>query len=455
MRALACAAGALLMASAPLGATEVAQADAATHVVQPDETLWQIADAAGTDANTLAQLNGIDDPSLLHVGQTLKLPGTTSANASYTVVDGDTLSSIAQQFGTTTTALVQANGLDDADHLVVGTTLRVPSGATGSRPVSPAATPTPGSAPAGAALASVPSTPTTPGKRTVLASYTVQPGETLYQIARTLDVTADAIAQASGLDDPSHLAVGTVLKVPVAGREHAVQPGETLSDIAAQEKVDLGSLVDFNGLDDPGLIHVGQVLLVPSAPTLQAARAPTTSSTPAPTPTTTTTALPAASPAPTVSSTPTPTATATGTAQPTSKPALHKAAQTPPPGAPGDGLAGLSLKLLGAPYVWGGSSPSGFDCSGFIWYVVRQANKTISRGLLGQYNSGPHPGRDELKAGDLVFFQNTYSTGLSHNGVYIGNGQFVHAADETSGVVISSLGTAYWSSHWFGATRLP
>ena len=127
----------------------------------------------------------------------------------------------------------------------------------------------------------------------------------------------------------------------------------------------------------------------------------------------------------------------------------------PPKGSPSDGLGGAALKLLGAPYAWGGSSPIGFDCSGFVWYVARQAGKPLSRGMLGEYNSGSHPARDELKPGDLVFFQNTYHQGLSHNGIYIGNGQFVHAADEEAGVTISSLGTPYWSGHWFGATRLP
>ena len=125
-----------------------------------------------------------------------------------------------------------------------------------------------------------------------------------------------------------------------------------------------------------------------------------------------------------------------------------------PADAPRDGLVGAALKLLGAPYVWGGSAPSGFDCSGLVWYAVRQSGKSISRGLQGEYNSGAHPGRDELKPGDLVFFQNTYTPGLSHNGIYIGNGQFVHAADEQSGVTISSLSSGYWSSRWFGATRL-
>jgi len=113
------------------------------------------------------------------------------------------------------------------------------------------------------------------------------------------------------------------------------------------------------------------------------------------------------------------------------------------------------LKLLGSPYVWGGSSPSGFDCSGFVWYIARQVAKPLSRGMFGQYNSGSHPARDSLQPGDVVFFQNTFAPGLSHNGVYIGNGQFVHAADEAVGVTISSLNTAYWTSHWFGATRLP
>jgi cell wall-associated NlpC family hydrolase len=90
-----------------------------------------------------------------------------------------------------------------------------------------------------------------------------------------------------------------------------------------------------------------------------------------------------------------------------------------------------------------------------VWYVARQLNKQVSRGMLGQYDSGSHPSRDALQPGDLVFFQNTWAPGLSHNGIYIGNNQFVNAADESTGVTISNLNTAYWSAHWFGATRLP
>src|SRR5579859_292043 len=497
---VAAAASALSLLLAPI----VARAEpgsATVHVVEAGETLSQIADNLRVDADGLARLNNLDDANFLVVGQSLKIPAgavdgpplAAQAPRTVTIADGDTLWSIAQQYSTTTAALVDANNLDDPDHLIAGAQLVLPAAASSPRSVgaipSPAADapvaapkPTPASAPpAGAPPAA---------KRTLLVPYTVQAGETLTQIAHQFDVRPDAIAQASALDDPNRLSIGTVLKVPLPGHEHQVQAGETLRDIAMQEKVDLGSLIDFNSLDDPELIRIGQVLMVPTPPNLQAATT-TASSTAAKPAAATTAAVQPAAPAPAAPPTAvdapaaasaSPAAAQAG-APPTAPPAPAAATQTAasapapvptpapvaqaakpvapvvvvaaPRGAPSDGLAGAGLKLLGSSYVWGGSSPSGFDCSGLVWYAAHQAGKSISRGMLGEYNSGAHPGRDELKPGDLVFFQNTYSAGLSHNGIYIGNNQFVHAADEAAGVTISSLGTAYWSSHWFGATRLP
>jgi peptidoglycan DL-endopeptidase LytF len=415
-----------------------AWAQSAVRVVEPGDTLWQIAVDAGVDVATLRQVNGLEEGDALQIGQSLKLPGAPAAPApsgkKYSVAEGDTLSSIAQQFGTTTAVLVDLNKVEDADRLALGTELSVPSGAASP----PASAPAPAQASAAAARASAAT------HKSIVVSYTVQSGETLLQIARQFDVRSDAIAQASGLDDPNKLRVGAVLKVPLPGYEHVVKPGETLRDIALQGKVDLGSLIDFNNLEDPELIRVDQVILVPApSPSLQVAAAPAPAASGAPA---------AAAPA----SAPSPAPVAQRVAQPQSRPAPAPApAVQPPAGAAREGLAGAAMKLLGAPYVWGGSAPSGFDCSGFVWYVARQAGKSIGRGLLGQYSSGSHPSRDELKTGDLVFFQNTYTPGVSHNGVYVGNGQFVHAADEQSGVTVSSLNSAYWSSHWYGATRMP
>jgi cell wall-associated NlpC family hydrolase len=435
------------------GGAYAQSAGASVHVVEPGETLWQIAIDAGTNTATLMKLNDMAEGDLLVAGRSLKLPTGAAPSAApaptkktYVVAEGDTLWSIAEQFGTSTAGLIEANQLEEPDRLRLGAELVVPNGGAAApapaAPAQPAAAPAPAAAPVAAAT-----TASRPHK-SITVPYTVQQGETLGGIARQFDVRADAIAQASGLEDANRISVGAVLKVPLPGYEHIVKQGETLRDIALQAKVDLGSLIDFNSLEDPELIRVDQVILVPApAPSLQAA---TASTQPAATST-----QPAA-PKPTAAAAPEPPkpAPAPKPSAPPAQPA-PRPAPAPPAGAPTEGLAGAAVKLLGAPYVWGGSSPSGFDCSGFVWYATRQAGKSIGRGLMGQYNSGGHPSRDDLKPGDLVFFQNTYTPGVSHNGIYLGNGQFVHAADEQSGVTISSLGSAYWSSHWYGATRLP
>ena len=112
------------------------------------------------------------------------------------------------------------------------------------------------------------------------------------------------------------------------------------------------------------------------------------------------------------------------------------------------------MKYLHYRYVFGGTSPAGFDCSGFVYYIHNVTGSPVGRSMYGQYNGGPHISRSELQPGDTVFFANTYMPGLSHDGIYIGGGQFIHASDETTGVVISSMNTSYWASHYVGATRL-
>ena len=116
-------------------------------------------------------------------------------------------------------------------------------------------------------------------------------------------------------------------------------------------------------------------------------------------------------------------------------------------------IVSVAQQYLGVPYVWGGTSPSGFDCSGFTQYVFKKCGYSINRTAAAQYKNGSYVSYSNLQAGDLVYFTNTYSTsGISHVGIYIGGGQFIHAA--SGGVKISSLSEKYYSTRYYGARRI-
>lgn len=121
----------------------------------------------------------------------------------------------------------------------------------------------------------------------------------------------------------------------------------------------------------------------------------------------------------------------------------------------GQDIADCALQYLGCPYVYGGSSPSGFDCSGFVRYVLSQMGISVNRTATAQLSNGTPVSRSELQPGDLVFFSNTGSTTkASHVGIYIGNNQFIHASTPSTGVIIDSLSNSYHSSIYMCARRV-
>src|SRR5688500_15235014 len=114
------------------------------------------------------------------------------------------------------------------------------------------------------------------------------------------------------------------------------------------------------------------------------------------------------------------------------------------------GVVGIAMQYLGVPFVWGGASPSGFDCSGLVMYVYSQMGVSLPHNAAMQYNSvGVFVSRDQLQPGDLVFFD-----GLGHMGMYIGGGQFVHAPHTGDVVKISSLYDSWYASTYVGAKRV-
>lgn len=110
-------------------------------------------------------------------------------------------------------------------------------------------------------------------------------------------------------------------------------------------------------------------------------------------------------------------------------------------------------KYLGVPYAWGGNTPIGFDCSGYVQYVLQQCGITIPRTTELQVQVGNYISKASLRPGDLVFLQNTYRTGVSHVGIYIGNNQMIHASS-SKGVTISNLTSNYYMEHYHSARQL-
>ena len=119
----------------------------------------------------------------------------------------------------------------------------------------------------------------------------------------------------------------------------------------------------------------------------------------------------------------------------------------------GNYLLAQAQHYLGTPYVFGGYSPEGFDCSGLIYYILDKTGYPCPRSAADQYSLGYDVDRDDLKAGDLIFFANTYTSGISHVGVYAGGGKFIHAPNDGGSVCYSTL-NGYWSDHYYGARRI-
>ena len=135
---------------------------------------------------------------------------------------------------------------------------------------------------------------------------------------------------------------------------------------------------------------------------------------------------------------------------------LHPLPRSAGEGVPdGNKVVEQALRYKGTRYQYGGTTHRGLDCSGLVSRVWNDLKmKKIPRASSALYNSGKPVHLAELRPGDLVFFKNTYKSGISHVGVYAGNNKFVHAANRRKGVTITRLSDPYYQLHYAGARRL-
>lgn len=198
---------------------------------------------------------------------------------------------------------------------------------------------------------------------------------------------------------------------PQTKTTYSVVSGDTLSGIAKKYKTTVTNLKKWNNLSSD-LILVGQKLSINGT----SSNSNTTTSNP-----------------PVVN-----------------KPATPPKVEAPTTSQSTDTLIQVAKSVLGTKYVWGGSAPGGFDCSGFIFYAFKQSGMDISRTSAdGYYNRSYYVNKPQV--GDLVFFENTYKRGISHMGIYVGNNQFIHA--DNDGVRITSLDNSYYGSRFVGYKR--
>jgi LysM repeat protein len=378
---------------------------ASTYTVQRGDTLSKIASKHQTTVTEIKQLNGLKS-DMIYVNQQLKIndapeptvptqvapaPPAPVTVSVYTVKSGDYLGKIAKIYGTTVQQLKSLNGLT-SDMIYVGQQLKVSTQTTVVTP--PPVVPTP----------STPTSPTT-------TVYTVKSGDYLGKIAKQYGMTVQALKSLNGLTSDL-IFVGQVLKVsgqstpvvtpppttpaptPAPGTvsEYTVKSGDTLGKIAGQFSMTVQNLKALNSLTTD-MIYVGQKLKVSGSATV-----------------------------------------------------------TPPPASDSaTALIDVAKSLIGVPYAWGGQTVNGFDCSGFIYYVLNKSGHSMGRySAEGYYSRSYYV--DQPQIGDLVFFENTYKPGISHMGFYIGNNQFIHT-DGTLGVTIMSLNHSYYSKHFDGFKR--
>ena len=109
----------------------------------------------------------------------------------------------------------------------------------------------------------------------------------------------------------------------------------------------------------------------------------------------------------------------------------------------------VAMRYVGTPYAWGGTNPAGFDCSGFVQYIYARLGVSLPRTVREQYGAGAPVVREALEVGDVVFFDR-----LRHNGIYIGDGRFIHASRSGDTVRVSALDEDWFRQRWVGARRL-
>lgn len=263
-------------------------------------------------------------------------------------------------------------------------------------------------------------------------TITVKSGDTLWKLSEQYQVSINSITEANNLNSTT-LHIGQALYIP--NNRHTVQAGDSLWKISQTYDTTIQAIKEENQLASTNL-YIGQQLTIPTGTNDKNQSTYTVQSGDT---------LWIISQKFDVSIQQLKTWNNIQSSHLYVGQTLHVAATQ---GVNAEALIQTAKQYTGVPYQWGGTSPSeGFDCSGFLHYVFAKHNITIPRTTASIYSAGTSVSSPER--GDIVYFE-TYKKGPSHAGIYIGNGQFIHASS-SKGITISSMDNPYWSPRYLGA----
>ena len=442
------AAGLFLASSASVNA------DTTHHVVKND-TVWDLSQKYGVSIQSIEQLNKINtDTHLIREGQTLTIPttGKTAAKTAtktsqVTVKAGDTLWALAQKYGTTVEKLRQLNGLASDAYLIhVGDVIKVDGQVTATTTTNAQATSTVSSeanqTSQAAATASSEANQTSQAASTASseASQTSQAASTASsEASQTSQATSTTSSEASQAASTSQAATPYVAANHVT---YTVQAGDSLYTIAQKYGVTVDSLRQANTLG--ATLQVGQSLTVndptknpqASVATSQAEQTPaqTTTTSQATQATQTTQAATTTNQVAQTTSQP---AAQTQTSQASQQTQASQAQVATPSSYSVSALLSYAQTFTGVPYVLGGTTPAGFDCSGFTQYVFNHFGKNIGRTTYQQQYAGTKLAVSSAQPGDLLFW-GAYGSAY-HVGIYLGGSSYIAAPEPGESVSVKSF----------------